>query len=101
MKTTFANRLDFYGKAHKKTPGKLIPAFAAWHVGGKADEEVPSASRPRVARVLNHHLLEPCGLTQLEENDSNSAELVWRDVKVLWPRFINIQEYTISSSHRP
>jgi hypothetical protein len=101
MKRTFANRLDLYLKPQRKTPDKLIPAFAAWHVGGKADEEVPSASQPRVAKVLNHHLLEPCGLTQLGEKASNSAELVWRDVKVLWPRFINIQQYAFSSSHRP
>jgi hypothetical protein len=32
MKRRFAKRLDFYGKAQKKTPGKLVPAFAAWHV---------------------------------------------------------------------
>ena len=101
MKATFAKRLNLYGKAQKKTPDKLIPAFAAWHVGAVADVEVPSTSRRRVARALNHHLLEPCGLTQLEENDSNSAELVWPNVRVLWPRFINIQQYAISPSHRP
>jgi hypothetical protein len=100
MQKTFVNKLDLYGKPQRKTPDKLIPAFAAWHVGAVADEEVPSASRPRVARVLNHHLLEPCGLTQLEENNSNSAELVWRDVKVLCPRFINIQQYANFPSHR-
>jgi hypothetical protein len=32
MKRRFAKRLDFYGKAQKKTPGKFVPAFAAWHV---------------------------------------------------------------------
>jgi hypothetical protein len=101
LKTTFANRLDLYGKAQKKTPDKLIPAFAAWHVGAVADVEVPPASQRRVAKVLNDHLLEPCGLTQLEENKSNSAELVWPNVRVLWPRFINIQQYAIYSSHRP
>jgi hypothetical protein len=101
MKRSFAERLDFYGKAQKKTPSKLVPAFAAWHVGAVADVEVPSASRPRVARVLNYHLLEPCGLTQLEEKGSNSAELVWGNVRVLWPRFIRIQQYAITPSHRP
>ena len=103
MKRTFANRLDFYGKPkpHWKTPDKLIPAFAAWHVGGKVDEEVPPAARPRVSRVLNRHLLGPCHLRQLPESFWTSDDTVWRDVKVLRPRFINIQQYANYPSHRP
>jgi hypothetical protein len=100
MKTAFANRLDFYGKAHRKTPDKLIPAFAAWHVGERAGEEVPPAARPRVSMVLNRHLLEPCGLPQLPESTWDSADTVWRDAKQLWPRFINIQQYAFYPSHR-
>ena len=100
MRRAFANRLDVYGKGNKKGPRRLIPAFAAWHVGAVADVEVPSGSRRRVARVLNHHLLQPCGLTQLGEKNSNSAETVWQDVGVLWPRFINIQHYALYPSHR-
>ena len=101
MKRTFANRLDFYGKAQKKTPGKLIPAFAAWHVGGKADEQVPPAARPRVSRVLNRLLLGPCHLRQLPESSWTPDDTVWRDVALLWPRFINIQQYANYPSHRP
>ena len=100
IKRRFANRLDLYGKAQKQTPDKLVPAFAAWHVGAVADVELPTASQPRVARVLNHYLLEPCGLTQLAENDSHSAELIWRDIKIFWPLFIRIQHYAFYPSHR-
>ena len=101
MQKTFVNKLDFYGKGNRKTPDKLIPAFAAWHVGGKADEEVPPAARPRVSRVLNRHLLGPCHLRQLPESFWTSDDTVWRDVKVLRPRFINIQQYANYPSHRP
>lgn len=101
MKTRFENRLDFYGKAQKKTPGKLVPAFAAWHVGAKADEEVPPAARTRVSRVLNRHLLGPCHLRQLPESGSTSDDTVWRDAALLWPRFILIQHYAFYPSHRP
>ena len=100
MKARFATRLDSYGKAQKKTPGKLVPAFAGWHVGAKADEEVPPAARPRVSRVLNRHLLGPCHLRQLPESGSTSDDTVWRDAALLWPRFILIQHYALYPSHR-
>jgi len=45
MKRRFAKRLDFYGKAQKKTPGKLVPAFAAWHVPYKAENTRQSELR--------------------------------------------------------
>ena len=100
IKRGFAKRLDLYGKAQKKTPGKLVPAFAAWHVGARADEEVPPASCPRVSRVLNRQLLEPCGLPQLPESAWTSGDTVWKDVRDLWPRFINVQQYAFYPSHR-
>jgi len=101
MKTRFATRLDSYGKAQKKTPGKLVPAFAAWHVSAKADEEIPPASRPRVSRVLNRLLLGPCDLRQLPESGWTPDDIVWRDAALLWPRFILIQHYAFYPSHRP
>jgi len=101
MKTRFANRLDVYGKAQKKTPGTLVPAFAAWHVGAQADEEIPPASRPRVSRVLNRLLLRPCDLRPLPESSWTSDDTVWRDAAQLWPRFILIQNYAFYPSHRP
>jgi hypothetical protein len=100
MRAVFDDRLDFYGKPQRKTPDKLIPAFAAWHVGGKVDEQVPPAERPRVSKILNRHLLEPCSLPQLPESSWTSNDTVWADVRVLLPRFINIQQYAFYSSHR-
>jgi hypothetical protein len=101
MKTRFANRLDLYGKAQKKTPGKLVPAFAAWHVGAQADEDIPPTERPRVSRVLNRLLLRPCDLRPLPESSRTPDDTVWRDAAQLWPRFILIQHYAFYPSHRP
>lgn len=101
MQKTFADRLDLYGKRAKPpTAEKLVPAFAAWHVGSGADEKVPPTSRHRVSTILNRHLLEPCGLTHLGEDASNPAETIWRDVERHWWRFINIQQYAFYHSHR-
>jgi hypothetical protein len=100
MKATFAKRLDLYGKPQPKTPEKLIPAFAAWHIGGRADDQVPPSSRPRVSSVLNRHVLGPCGLPPLPENTWCPVDTVWKDVRVLLPRFINIQQFAFYSSHR-
>jgi hypothetical protein len=100
MKRTFANRLDYYGKAQRKTPGKLVPAFAAWHVGAQADTEIPPAARPRVSRALNRHLLRPCGLRQVTESSRNPDDTVWRDAVDLWPRFVRMQHYAFNPSHR-
>jgi hypothetical protein len=100
MKRTFANRLDYYGKAQRKTPGKLVPAFAAWHVGAQADTEIPPAARPRVSSALNRHLLRPCGLRQVTVSSRNPDDLVWRDAADLWPRFVRIQHYAFYPSHR-
>jgi hypothetical protein len=101
MRRTFVDRLDLYGKRAKPpTAEKLVPAFAAWHVGGRSDEEVPTVLKPRVSRILNQHLLKPCGLTQLQENASNSGDTLWRDVARHRARFINIQHYAFYPSHR-
>ncbi len=99
MRRAFANRLDLYGKPQKKTAAKLVPAFAAWHIGGRADEQVPPASRTRVSKILNQHLLEPCGLPQLQESRWNSGDMVWKDVREHRLRFITIQQYAFYSSH--
>lgn len=100
MRAAFANRLDLYGKAQPKTPSRLVPAFAAWHVGGRADDEVPPASQTRVASVLDCHLLQPCNLPLLSENTWAPAHAVWKDVQVLLPRFLNIQQFAAYPSHR-
>jgi hypothetical protein len=101
MQKNFAHRLDLYGeRARRPTADKLVPAFVAWHVGSGDDKEVPLASRQRAKTVLNRLLLKPCGLTQLGENASNSAETVWRDVERHRRRFISIQQYASFPSHR-
>lgn len=86
----FAYALDTYGKGVGKTADKLIPAFAAWHVGAVASERVPPEDRPRVSRILNNHLLGPCEKLQLPEDGWRSDDTVWRDVEDLWPRFVRL-----------
>jgi hypothetical protein len=100
MRAAFSDRLDLYGKPQGKTPGRLIPAFAAWHVAAEADGVVPGESWHRVSDVLNRHLLEPCRLPSLPNNIWASSGTVLGDVKVLWPRFINIQQFAVYPSHR-
>ncbi len=100
IRATFANRLDLYGKPQRKTPSKLIPAFTAWHIGGIADNQVPPSSRPTVSRALNRHLLAPSKLPELPADTWTSADTIWNDVRVLLPRFINIQQFAIYLSHR-
>lgn len=100
MKRAFANRLDLYGKPQRKTADTLVPAFTAWHIGGRADEQVPPSSRTRVSKILNQHLLEPCSLQQLPESSWSSGDMVWKDVRGLLPRFILMQHYAVYPSHR-
>lgn len=57
MKRCFAKRLDFYAKAQKKTPRKLVPAFAAWHVdtSPKTQNGLSCASAPYWGAVLRRY----------------------------------------------
>jgi len=75
-KAGFEYALDNYGKTHDKGADRIVTAFVAWHVGEGPGARVPPKSRPRVARFLNKHLLEKCGLLQLPENSWSSSDAV-------------------------
>ncbi len=79
----YAPALDRYGRPQSMTPEKLIPACAAWCIGANGADEVPPASRPRVAAMINRHILQPSGRNDdeilLGDNVSNK-DTVWRDV---------------------
>jgi hypothetical protein len=79
-----AYALDLYGKTTKKTADKIIPAFVAWHLGAAV---VPARARPEIARVLNKHLLAPCGKEPLPDDHWSTDDTVWRDARDLASRF--------------
>jgi hypothetical protein len=79
--------LDSYGKPLGKTPEKIIPAFVAWHVGPAATGKIPAWARAEVSRILNKHLLRPCGKPELPEDRWGPDDTVWRDVEALRLRF--------------
>lgn len=79
--------LDLYGKPLGKTAEKIVPAFVAWHVGVNIGGKIPPWDRTRVSRILNKHLLDPCGRPALPEGHWSPEDTVWRDVEALRLRF--------------
>jgi hypothetical protein len=86
----FAGALDLYGKPSGKSAQKVIPAFVAWYVGSKAGKGIPTKDRPRIAKLLNKHLLRPCGQPELVEISWVNDDTVWRDVRSLLLRFVRL-----------
>jgi hypothetical protein len=78
----YARALDRYGRSQPMSP-EMIPACAAWCMGANGSNEVPPASRSRVAAMINRHILEPSDRNQNEmplgDNQTNK-DTVWRDV---------------------
>jgi hypothetical protein len=62
-------------------PAHLIPACVAWYVGDRGRLNHQHELKPKVARVLNEHLLEPCGKGPLSETSWDSSQLIWRNAK--------------------
>ncbi len=60
-------------------PDNLIPAVVAWFVGGRGKLLQRPGLRPGVAKMLNEHLLRPCGKLELPEDTWLSSDTVWRD----------------------
>lgn len=94
----FARALDLYGKPEPKGIEKIVPAFFAWQWGSKtapnAGEEVNTNARPRVARLLNKHVMDArAGMPPVpEEGWQCTGSPVWGDVKALWPRFVRLEQ---------
>ncbi len=59
----------------------LIPAVCAWYVGGRGRVNENHALKPMVAKVLNKHLLEPCGKLSLPEDSWDSSQSLWNRTK--------------------
>jgi hypothetical protein len=79
----YARALDRYGRSQPMSPEKLIPACAAWCIGANGGDEVPKADRPRVAEMINRHILRPSGRSDnamLLVDPRGNKDTVWRDV---------------------
>jgi hypothetical protein len=96
----FAGSLDLYGKPSNKSAQKVIPAFVAWYVGSKAGKGIPPKDRPRIAKLLNKHLLRPYGQPELVEVSWVNDDTVWRDVRSLLLRFVRLWLPFLELHHR-
>jgi hypothetical protein len=69
----FAYALGGRQSGRAASPDNLIPACVAWYLretGGISD-------KPRLARLLNQHLLAPCGKTYIGVTSDNA---VWKNI---------------------
>jgi hypothetical protein len=100
--TLNAQALDRYGYSQPMWPKKLIPACAAWCIGANGADEVPKASRPRVAAMLNRHILKASGRSDNElllGDNSSNKDTLWRDVPKIAQRMKRML-YLIQGSNR-
>ena len=84
----------FSGYAHalaesgRHTREKAVTAIVAWLLGERKGGTPPRERRPRIARVLNKHLLKPRGEQELPEDYWTPDDTVWRDARQLEPRIL-------------
>jgi len=85
----YAYALEDYGRNTKKAAEKTINASLAWFLGEREDNVVPPlVRRPRIARILNRHLLGPCDRPELPEDRWRNDDTIWRDAKQTAPRLM-------------
>jgi hypothetical protein len=83
----YAYALEDYGRSTRKAAEKTINASLAWFLGEREDNVVPPLERrPRIARILNKHLLRPCDRPELPEDRWRNDDTIWRDAKQNAPR---------------
>jgi hypothetical protein len=89
----YAYGLGDHGRPNAKTAEKTISACAAWYVGER-DKTIRAAERrPRVARILNRHLLHPLGKPKLPENSWLPDDTIWRDAREVSQRLMRAQYF--------
>jgi hypothetical protein len=72
-------------------PHNLVPACVAWYVGGRRALIGRGEMRPQVAKMLNQHLLVPCGKVRLPERQ-NSSPPIWRDTEKVEPALLRFED---------
>jgi hypothetical protein len=74
-----AYALGDHGRHQPMTAEKTILGCVAWLIGEDDSSQKPKTRRPRIARVLNRHLLQPLGKTTLPEDGWSPDDTIWRD----------------------
>jgi len=68
-------------------PHNAVTGSVAWLLGERRNDATPPrVRRPRIAKVLNKHLLAPCGKEELPETYWVPDHTVWAAANVLGPR---------------
>jgi hypothetical protein len=75
----YAYGLGDHGRHKTMTAEKTILGCVAWLLGEGDSSQKPRVRRPRTARVLNRHLLQPLGKTTLPEDGWSPGDTMWRD----------------------
>jgi hypothetical protein len=84
----YAYGLGDHGRDKTKTAEKTILGCVAWLIGEDDRSQKPKARRPRIARVLNRHLLQPLGKTALPEDGWSPDDTIWRDAAKVCKRLM-------------
>jgi hypothetical protein len=88
-KRTFSGYAYALAERGHHTPEKAVTGSVAWLLGERSNDATPPrVRRPRVAKVLNKHLLAPRGEQKLPENFWVPDDTVWRDASNLGPRLL-------------
>ncbi len=69
----------------------LIKACTAWYAADRGWMIENPKMRPEVARLLNQHLLIPCGREPLPEDSWSSTDAVWRDAKKVSQSLVRLE----------
>ncbi len=83
----FATKLGDHDRPRRKTARTTIPACVAWYIGEHYQHSRPAERRPRVAKMLNRHLLKPLGKKMLADDPWSPEDPVWDDANEVGPRF--------------
>jgi hypothetical protein len=93
-----AYALGDHGRSWSKTAEKTIPACVAWYAGerytDKSEDTIkPVERRPRIARILNRHLLSQCGKPELPEDHWRNDDTIWRDAREISQRLMRAEYF--------
>jgi hypothetical protein len=88
-KRTFSGYAYALAERGRHTPEKAVTGSVAWLLGERSNDATPPRVRcPRIAKVLNKHLLAPRGEQKLPETYWVPDDTVWRDASNLGPRLM-------------
>jgi hypothetical protein len=88
---TFAGYAYALAKNGRHMPLKAVTGSVAWLLGERdeADKAIPPRERrPRIAKILNTHLLAPRDEQELPEGYWTPEDTVWRDASTLGQRLL-------------